>query len=87
MTLEETIHDLAVRAKAAGEEVPIAPLSEVADLCVDAIRRDVFWATAPSERTDAKIRQRSRSQLERSSPDYLLETTLMARSAAERDGE
>jgi NAD(P)-dependent dehydrogenase (short-subunit alcohol dehydrogenase family) len=75
------------RAKAAGEEVPIAPLSEVADLCVDAIKRDNFWATAPSERTDDKIRARSESQLKRSSPDYLLETSLMTRSAGERDEE
>jgi NAD(P)-dependent dehydrogenase (short-subunit alcohol dehydrogenase family) len=75
------------RAKAAGEEVPFAPLSEVADLCVDAIKRDNFWATAPSERTDEKIRARCNSMLKQTPPEYLRETSLMAKSAAEREQE
>ncbi len=31
------------RAKAAGQELAWAPLSEVADLCFEGIRDDVFW--------------------------------------------
>jgi NADP-dependent 3-hydroxy acid dehydrogenase YdfG len=75
------------RARAAGEEVPIAPLSEVAELCVDAIKRDNFWATVPMERQDVKLRERLDSQLNQTPPDYLLEPTLMAASAKEREND
>ena len=75
------------RAKEAGQEVPIAPLSEVADLCVAAIEQDLFWATHPSENTEAMIRARSASQLERSEPGYLLGENLMTRNANEREDE
>ena len=72
------------RAEAAGQEVAIAPLSEVAELCVDAIQRDNFWATYPREDTEAMIRARAKSQLEQSPPDYLLGENLMTQSASER---
>ena len=72
------------RAKAAGEEVPIAPLSEVGELCVDAIKRNNFWATVSMERQDSKLRARLESQLKQTPPDYLLEPTLMAQSAVQR---
>ena len=72
------------RARAAGEEVPIAPLSEVGELCVDAIKRDNFWATVAMERQDEKIRARTESQLRQTPPDYLIEANLMAQSAEER---
>lgn len=75
------------RAKAAGEEVPIAPLSEVAELTVDCIRRDNFWATVSMDEQNAKLRARTKSQIDQTSPDYLLAPNLMAKSAAERDGE
>ena len=72
------------RAREAGEEVPIAPLAEVGELCVDAIKRDNFWATVAMERQDEKIRARTESQLGQTPPDYLIETNLMAQSAEER---
>jgi NAD(P)-dependent dehydrogenase (short-subunit alcohol dehydrogenase family) len=75
------------RAKEAGEEVPIAPLSEVADLCVDAVRNDNFWGTYSREEQDDKLRARVKSQIEQTSPDYLLGPNLMAKSASERDDE
>ena len=31
------------RAKAAGQEITFAPLSEVADLCFEGLQNDVFW--------------------------------------------
>jgi NAD(P)-dependent dehydrogenase (short-subunit alcohol dehydrogenase family) len=80
----DALKDYLARAKAAGEEVPIAPLSEVGELCVDAIKRDNFWATVSMERQDLKLRARLESQLKQTPPDYLLEPTLMAQSAAER---
>jgi NADP-dependent 3-hydroxy acid dehydrogenase YdfG len=75
------------RAREAGEEVAIAPLSEVADLCLDSIRRDNFWATYQRDDQDEKLRARLKSQLEQSPPDYLLGPNLMARSAAEWEEE
>jgi NAD(P)-dependent dehydrogenase (short-subunit alcohol dehydrogenase family) len=75
------------RAKEVGEEVAIAPLSEVADLCLDSIRRDNFWATYQRDDQDEKLRARLKSQLEQSPPDYLLGPNLMARSAAEWEEE
>lgn len=72
------------RAAAAGQEVVEAPLSEVADLCIEAIRDDVFWATYPMEHQTAKLRARTASQIERTPPDYLLEVNLMSASADER---
>ncbi len=60
------------RAAEAGEEVPIAPLSEVAELCVDSIRRDNFWATYPQDEQNEKLRARVKTQIEQSSPEYLL---------------
>jgi short-subunit dehydrogenase len=74
------------RAREAGEEIPIAPLSEVAELCIDSIKRDNFWATVPSERQEDVLRARLKSQLEQTPPNYLLEKTLMAKSADEREG-
>jgi NAD(P)-dependent dehydrogenase (short-subunit alcohol dehydrogenase family) len=75
------------RARAAGEEVPIAPLSEVGELCVDAVKRDNFWATVAMDRQDEKIRARTESQLKQTPPDYLLESNLMAQSAEERSSD
>src|SRR5215218_3821093 len=36
------------RAEAAGQELAWAPLSEVADLCFEGIRDDVFWISQPA---------------------------------------
>jgi NAD(P)-dependent dehydrogenase (short-subunit alcohol dehydrogenase family) len=66
------------RMDAAGLPIVFAPLSEVADLCFEGIRDDVFWITAPSEAQEAKIRARAESQIAMTAPEYLLETNLMA---------
>jgi NAD(P)-dependent dehydrogenase (short-subunit alcohol dehydrogenase family) len=58
------------RAKAAGQEVTFAPLSEVADLCFEGIRDDIFWISQPGSGESAL--PRAQSQATRSVPDYLL---------------
>ena len=83
----DALAEYIARAKEAGQEVPIAPLSEVAELCLDAIQNDNFWATVWSEDQADKLRARTESQLEQTPPDYLLAPTLMARSAKERAEE
>jgi NAD(P)-dependent dehydrogenase (short-subunit alcohol dehydrogenase family) len=55
----------------AGHEVRFTPAEEVAELVVDGIRDGRFWMLPESERSDAQIRARSRSMLDRSAPDYL----------------
>ena len=85
--VRDALSEYLERARAAGQEIPIAPLSEVAELCVDSIKRDNFWATVPSERQDNLLRARLASQLEQKPPDYLIEENLMAQSASERDAD
>ena len=64
--------------------LPVAPLSEVADICFDGIVNDTFWITAPSEVQQAKIRARAASQIEMTEPQYLLVENLMtSRPSAE----
>ncbi|CAM2852984.1 SDR family NAD(P)-dependent oxidoreductase [Streptomyces albus] len=55
----------------AGHEVRFTPVEEVAGLVVEGIRDDRFWMLPPSEHSDAQIRARARSMLERADPDYL----------------
>lgn len=80
----DALADYRARAKAAGQEVPIAPLSDVADLCIRAIREDQFWATYPLENQTQKLRARFESMLNRTTPEYLNEVNLMAAGAKER---
>ena len=80
----DALAEYLARAKKAGQEVPIAPLSEVAELCLDAIQNDVFWATVWSEEQADRLRARTESQLGQTPPNYLLDASLMARSAKER---
>ena len=75
------------RMDAAGLPIVFAPLSEVADLCFEGIRDDVFWITAPSEPQQAKIRARAESQIAMSAPEYLLEVNLMASKPTEHAAE
>ena len=72
------------RMDSAGLEVVFAPLSEVADLCFDGIRDDVFWITVPNDDQQQKIRARADSQIAQSSPDYLLGGHMMAVKPDER---
>ena len=72
------------RMDAAGLPVVFAPLSEVADMCFEGIRDDVFWITAPSEPQQEKIRSRADSQIAMTAPEYLLEAHMMAAKPADR---
>ncbi|MGC5567444.1 SDR family NAD(P)-dependent oxidoreductase [Streptomyces sp. FR-108] len=55
----------------AGKEVRFTPVEEVADFVADGIRADRFWLLPESEHSDAQIRARSRSMLDRADPAYL----------------
>lgn len=66
------------RMEALGQPVVFAPLSEVADICFEGIRDDVFWISASSEDQQAKIAARAASQIEMTPPSYLLGPNLMA---------
>ena len=57
--------------KAAGKEVAFTPVEEVAELVVDGIRADRFWLLPESEHSDAQIRARAASMLDRANPSYL----------------
>jgi NAD(P)-dependent dehydrogenase (short-subunit alcohol dehydrogenase family) len=65
------------RMEEVGQAVAFAPLSEVADMCLEGVINDTFWITAPSDSQQAKIRARAASQIEMTEPDYLLEANLM----------
>jgi predicted PilT family ATPase len=60
------------RARAAGMEVKFAPLEEVADICFEGIKNDTFWITVPSQAQSEKIQARATSQIEQTTPEYLL---------------
>lgn len=57
--------------KEAGHEVAFTPVEEVADFVADGIRAGRFWLLPDSDRTDAQIRARSQSMLDRADPGYL----------------
>ncbi|MCW7944699.1 alcohol dehydrogenase [Streptomyces hygroscopicus] len=57
--------------RAAGHEVRFTPVEEVAGLVVDGVRADRFWLLPDSEHSDAQIRARARSMLDRANPSYL----------------
>ncbi|MEU5313463.1 SDR family NAD(P)-dependent oxidoreductase [Streptomyces sp. NPDC021562] len=57
--------------RAAGKEVRFTPVEEVADFVVAGIRADRFWLLPDSEHSDAQIRARARSMLDRANPSYL----------------
>lgn len=64
-------------AEASGTPVVFAPLDEVADICFDGIRSDTFWITVPAAEQSARIQARATSQIDRSTPDYLLAANLL----------
>jgi NAD(P)-dependent dehydrogenase (short-subunit alcohol dehydrogenase family) len=55
----------------AGREIRFTPVEEVAGLVVDGIRADRFWLLPDSEHSDAQIRARAQSMLDRANPSYL----------------
>jgi hypothetical protein len=80
----DALAEYKARAAAAGQEVPEAPLSEVADLCIRGIRDDLFWATYPLEGMMEKLDQRYASMKNLTPPEYLREVNLMSAAADER---
>jgi NADP-dependent 3-hydroxy acid dehydrogenase YdfG len=80
----DALAEYKARAAAAGQEVPEAPLSEVADLCIRGIRDDLFWATYPLESMMEKLDQRYASMKNLTPPEYLREVNLMSADADER---
>lgn len=66
-----TIEAVEARLRAAGVEPDYTPAEDVADEAVDGIRAGRFWILPASERTDARIRARATSMLERSAPVYM----------------
>ena len=57
----------------AGVALEWTPLEEVADVVVRGIHAEQFWMLPPSESTDASIRARAASMLDRRNPDYFRE--------------
>ncbi|MFG3025754.1 SDR family NAD(P)-dependent oxidoreductase [Streptomyces sp. NPDC048254] len=57
--------------RAAGKEVAFMPVEEVAEFVVAGIRADRFWLLPESGHSDAQIRARARSMLDRANPSYL----------------
>ena len=72
------------RMKAAGLEVQFAPLSDVAELCLQGILTDTFWITVPTDQQRQKIQARATSQIEMTPPEYLLESHMMAARPADK---
>lgn len=57
--------------KQAGQEVAFTPVEDVAQQVVDGVRAGHFWLLPPAAHTDAQIRARSASMLDRAAPAYL----------------
>jgi NAD(P)-dependent dehydrogenase (short-subunit alcohol dehydrogenase family) len=58
-----------------GVELEWTPLEAVADVVVQGIRAEQFWMLPPSDSTDASIRARAESMLERKNPTYFRDWT------------
>ena len=68
-----------------GLTVEFAPLSEVAELCMQGILADTFWIAVPSERQQELLRMRVASQIDQTPPDYLLVGTDMPGPPAQKE--
>ena len=66
-----TIESFEARLRAAGIEPDYTPVEAVAEEALAGIREGRVWILPASERTDATIRARSTSMLERSAPTYV----------------
>jgi hypothetical protein len=80
-----TFEGLREQMQAAGLPFAETPLSEVADAVVRGIREERFWMLPACERTDAAIRARAQSMLERSQPDYMTQQRPPAAGGLARD--
>ena len=61
-----------------GVDLKDAPLSEVAEMCVDGVLHDTFWITARSTFQEQQLRARVESQLSGGEPGYLLRNSMDA---------
>jgi NAD(P)-dependent dehydrogenase (short-subunit alcohol dehydrogenase family) len=66
-----TFDEVEARLRAAGVEPDYTPVEDVAAEAVAGIRAGRFWILPASERTDATIRARAASLLERAAPTYM----------------
>jgi NAD(P)-dependent dehydrogenase (short-subunit alcohol dehydrogenase family) len=73
-----TLETFRAHMRTLGIEMNDAPLSEVAEMCVDGVLRDEFWITAPSAFQEEQLRARLESQLAPSEPAYLLRNSMDA---------
>jgi NAD(P)-dependent dehydrogenase (short-subunit alcohol dehydrogenase family) len=80
-----TFEALRQQMQAAGIPFEETPLEAVADEVVRGIREERFWMLPASERSDASIRTRAQSMLERSNPDYVVEKRPPAAGGLARD--
>jgi NAD(P)-dependent dehydrogenase (short-subunit alcohol dehydrogenase family) len=66
-----TVEEVEARLRAAGVEPDYTPVEDVAEEAVAGIKEGRFWILPASDRTDATIRARAESLLQRSAPTYL----------------
>ena len=62
-TGRDSLPALKERAEAAGIDLTFAPLSEVADLCLEGIKDDVFWIAQPGAGEGSLARAKSQAEL------------------------
>lgn len=73
-----TLEAFRAHMRAVGVELKDAPLSEVAEMCVDGVLDDTFWITARSAFQEEQLRARLESQLLGAEPSYLLRNSMDA---------
>jgi NAD(P)-dependent dehydrogenase (short-subunit alcohol dehydrogenase family) len=73
-----TLEGFRTHMRSLGVEIVDAPLSEVAEMCVDGVLADEFWITASSDFQEQQLRARLDSQVTRSEPGYLLRNSMDA---------
>ena len=64
--------------KSMGVEIKDAPLSDVAEMCIEGILGDVFWISASSAFQEEQLRARVESQIAGAEPSYLLRNSMDA---------
>jgi NAD(P)-dependent dehydrogenase (short-subunit alcohol dehydrogenase family) len=73
-----TLEAFRTHMRSLGIEMADAPLSDVAEMCVDGVVADQFWITASSAFQEEQLRARLDSQLAPSEPSYLLRNSMDA---------
>jgi hypothetical protein len=66
-----TIESFERRMADAGIDLVYTPVEEVADRVAEAVVAGTFWILPPSDTTDAKVRARAASMLDRTNPTYM----------------